>query len=107
MIDGDGNRHEDLLATIVRAEPPALLEYTWGGDLLRWELAPAGAGTRLTLRHTVTDRDWAPKVAAGWHICLAVADRLIDGRPVGPIVGERAREFGWDELADTYAKTLG
>jgi len=107
MIDGDGERSGDLPATVVCAEPPVLLEYTWGADLLRWDLVPTAAGTRLTLRHTLQDQDWVPKVAAGWHICLAVAERLIDGQPVGPIVGERARDYGWDELADTYAKTLG
>jgi uncharacterized protein YndB with AHSA1/START domain len=105
MIDGD--RSEDLPATVLRAEPPTLLEYMWGDDLLRWELASTDAGTRLTLRHTVESQDWMPKVAAGWHICLAVAERLIDGQPVGPIVGERAREYGWDALADAYAKALG
>jgi uncharacterized protein YndB with AHSA1/START domain len=105
MIDGE--RSEDLPATVIRAEPPVLLEYTWGTDLLRWDLVPTGAGTRLTLRHTVQSQDWVPKVAAGWHICLSVAERLIDGQPVGPILGERARDYGWDELVDTYAKTLG
>ena len=77
MIDGE--HAEDLPATVTRAEPPTLLEYTWGKDLLRWELAPKERGTRLTLQHTIEDRDWVPKVAAGWHICLVVAERLLDG----------------------------
>jgi uncharacterized protein YndB with AHSA1/START domain len=105
MIDGDVA--EDMAASIRRAEPPTLLEYTWGTDLLRWELAPTGSGTRLTLRHTVQDKDWAPKVAAGWHICLDVAERLLDGRPIGPIRGSEAMNFGWGELNDSYAARLG
>ncbi|HYZ01288.1 MAG TPA: SRPBCC family protein [Candidatus Binatia bacterium] len=105
MIDGEVR--QDLPAEVLSAEPPTVLEYTWGGDHVRWELAQIAGGTRLTLRHTLADRDWAAKVAAGWHICLAVADRLLDGHPVGPIVGENARNYGWDDLSDAYAKRLG
>lgn len=105
MVDGDVR--EDMRASVRRAEPPTLLEYTWGTDLLRWELAPVGTGTRLTLRHTVSDRDWVPKVAAGWHLCLVVAERLLDGQPIGPIRGSNARNFGWDQLNDAYAEKLG
>jgi uncharacterized protein YndB with AHSA1/START domain len=105
MIDGD--TREPLEATITTADAPTLLEYTVGGDTVRWELAPAGQGTRLTLRHTVEDRDWLPKVAAGWHLCLDVAERLLDGRPVGPIRGQEAMEHGWQELHDRYADVLG
>ncbi len=105
MIDGEVA--EDMKASVRRAEPPTLLEYTWGSDLLRWELAPIATGTRLTLRHTLDDPDWAPKVAAGWHLCLDVADLLLAGDPVGPIRGEEARQFGWDQLHDAYAEKLG
>ncbi|HCU48251.1 MAG TPA: ATPase [Micromonosporaceae bacterium] len=104
MIDGD--KAEDLQATVTRAEPPRLLEYTWGQDLLRWELTPTRTGTRLTLSHTLEDLQWAPKVAAGWHICLDVADLLLDGKPIGPIRGEDARNYGWDELNEAYTKKL-
>ena len=105
MIDGDDR--EDTPAVVRRAEPPTLLEYTWGDDLLRWELAPAPTGTRLTLRHRVADRDWLAKAAAGWHLCLDVADQLLAGRPVPPVRGQGAREHGWDELAAGYAAKLG
>jgi hypothetical protein len=105
MIDGEVA--EDLPATVTRAEPPTLLEYTWGKDLLRWELAPTERGTRLTLQHTIEDREWVPKVAAGWHICLVVAENLLDGTPIGPIRGQDARNYGWDELNEAYAGELG
>ena len=105
MIDGD--TREELAAVVSRAERPTLLEYTWGADRVRWELSAVGSGTRLTLRHTVGDEDFVPKAAAGWHICLAVAERLLDGDPVGPIRGENARNHGWDELHDAYAEKLG
>jgi uncharacterized protein YndB with AHSA1/START domain len=104
MIDGDTK--EDMPAMVLRAEPPTLLEYTWGDDLLHWELAPTAAGTRLTLRHTVREEGLLPKVAAGWHLCLVVAGRLLDGQPIGPIRGQDALNYGWQELNDAYAAKL-
>jgi uncharacterized protein YndB with AHSA1/START domain len=98
---------EETPASVTRAEAPSLLEYCWGDDVLRWELEPRGEGTRLTLSHTVAGEDWVPKVAAGWHLCLDVAERLLDGDPVAPIRGEEAMEHGWHELHDAYAERLG
>lgn len=105
MIDGDVA--EALPASVTRAVRPRVLEYTWAGDVVCWELAADGAGTLLTLRHTLAGEDWVPKVAAGWHLCLDVAERLLDGEPVGPIRGHDARNHGWDELHDAYAEKLG
>jgi uncharacterized protein YndB with AHSA1/START domain len=102
-----GDAAEELTATVLRADRPRLLEYSWGEDLLRWELVPAGGGTRLTLTHVLADRDWLPKIAAGWHLCLDVAERLLDGDPVGPIRGAAASEHGWDALREAYAVELG
>ena len=102
----DGEVREPLPATVVRAEAPRLLEYTWGSDRLRWELEPIAGGTRLTLRHQTTDPDMIPKVAAGWHLCLLVAESLLDGRPIGPIRGMDATNYGWDDLNEAYAKRL-
>ena len=102
MIDSETT--VDLDAVVQRAEPPKLLEYTWGGDVLRWELEPTADGTRLTLRHTVTEQDWVPKVAAGWHLCLVVAEHLLDGAPIPPIRGAEAMDYGWEDLHDRYAE---
>jgi uncharacterized protein YndB with AHSA1/START domain len=107
LVMRDGDTVETFAATVVLAEPPRLLEYLWGDDRLRWELTRIDAGTRLTLRHTVQGEDWLPKVAAGWHLCLVVADQLLAGEPIGPIVGDEARRFGWDDLHDRYAARLG
>jgi uncharacterized protein YndB with AHSA1/START domain len=105
MIDGD--TRTDMPATVRRAEPPTLLEYTWGDDVLRWELAPLGAGTRLTLRHTLAQPEMIAMVAAGWHLCLVVADHLLDGEPIGVIRGQDAMKVGWAELRDAYAARFG
>jgi uncharacterized protein YndB with AHSA1/START domain len=105
MVDGD--TRVDLPGRVLRAEPPVLLEYTWGDDLLRWELTPAGGGTRLTLRHTTGEREWLSRVAAGWHLGLDVAERLLDGEDVTPIRGQEAMAHGWADLDVAYARQLG
>jgi uncharacterized protein YndB with AHSA1/START domain len=101
---GDGS--EKTPASVRRADPPTLLEYTWDNDVLRWELEPTPSGTRLTLRHTVEDKNWLPRVAAGWHICLDVAERMMAGQPLGRIVAEEAKRHGWEELNAAYSEKL-
>jgi uncharacterized protein YndB with AHSA1/START domain len=105
MIDGPAT--VDLPATVTAAEEPTLLEYSWGGDLLRWDLAPAGNGTRLTLRHRVAGRADLARAAAGWHLCLDVAEHLLAGDPVPPVRGRDALDHGWQALHDDYAARLG
>ncbi len=105
MIDGD--TRVEMPVTVTVAKAPTRLEYTWGTDVLFWQLDPTDSGTRLTLRHTVQSEDSLSKVAAGWHICLDVADLLLEGRTLGAIRGQEATRYGWAELNDSYASRLG
>jgi uncharacterized protein YndB with AHSA1/START domain len=92
---------------VTRAEAPRLLEYTWGGNELRWELEPLGGGTRLTLWHNI-DRRYIAWGAAGWHICIDVLDRLLGGAPIGRIAGPAAMQVeGWQRLTAEYAEQFG
>jgi uncharacterized protein YndB with AHSA1/START domain len=93
--------------TVTRAEQPRLLEYSWGGSDLRWELEPLGRGTRLTLWHNI-DRRFIAWGAAGWHLCFDVLDRLLAGVPIGRMVGVEAMKFGgWQRLVAEYTKQFG
>lgn len=93
---------------VKRAEAPRVLELTWGGQDLRWELEPLeGNGTRLTLWHNI-DRRFIAMGAAGWHLCLDVLQRLLAGNPLGRLVGADALKFGgWQRLHAEYAKQFG
>lgn len=91
---------------ITRAEAPRVLEYSWGGQDMRWELEPSGEGTRLTLWHSI-DRGFIAWGAAGWHICFDVLERALDGDPIGRIAGPDAMNFGWQRLVDAYAAQFG
>jgi len=93
---------------VKRAEAPRLLEYTWGGQDIRWELEPlAGSGTRLTLWHNI-NRGFISMGAAGWHVCFDVLDRFLADQPMGRIVGPEAMKVGgWQRLNAEYAKQFG
>ena len=92
---------------VKRAEPSKLLEFNWGGQDIRWELEPNGAGTRLTLWHNI-NRGFISMGAAGWHICFDVLDHLLAGQPIGRLVGPDAMQFGgWQRLNQEYAKQFG
>ncbi len=93
--------------TVKRAEAPRLLEYSWGGNDLRWELEPLGSGTRLTLWHNI-DRRFIAWGAAGWHICFDVLEQLLAGEPLGRMVGPVVMQFeGWQRLSAEYAAQFG
>ena len=93
--------------TIKRAEAPRLLEYSWGGSDLRWQLEPLDNGTRLTLWHNI-DRRYIAWGAAGWHICFDVLDRFLSNEPIGRMVGPNVMQFdGWQRLKTEYTNQFG
>ena len=91
---------------ITRAEAPRVLEYSWGGQDMRWELEPSGAGTRLTLWHNIA-RNFIAMGAAGWHICFDVMDRFLAGQPLGRLVGPAAMNHDFKRLHEEYRTQLG
>src|SRR5260221_1396642 len=85
---------------VTRADAPKVLEY---GEI-RWELESFGAGTRVTLWHSI-DRQFIAWGAAGWHIAFDILDRLLTGKPIGRIGGAGAKKSdAWQRLVAEYAK---
>lgn len=92
---------------VTRAEAPRLLQYSWGGNDLRWQLDPQGDGTRLTLWHNI-DRRFIAWGAAGWHVCFDVLDKFLAGQPIGRIAGPDTMKLeGWQRLTAEYGKRFG
>jgi uncharacterized protein YndB with AHSA1/START domain len=92
---------------VKRADAPRVLEFSWGGQDIRWELESVGGGTRLTLWHNI-NRNFISMGATGWHVCFDVLDRLLAGQPIGRIVGPEAMKVsGWTRLLAEYSKQLG
>lgn len=66
--------------TVLTIDPPRRLSYSWGGDELRFELEPApGNGCTLVMINLLEARNTAARNAAGWSVCLAAFDKLVDG----------------------------
>jgi uncharacterized protein YndB with AHSA1/START domain len=62
---------------VVTCEPPALLEYTWDDETLRWELSATDGGCRLVFVNIVGDAGTAAAVDSGWELGLKrLADAL-------------------------------
>ena len=97
-----------VTATHIRqVSEPNLPEYSWGDQYMRWELEKLDSQrTKLTLWHSI-DKGYISMGAAGWHICFDVLTLLLNGQPIGRIVGQEAMQFGWPRLNQQYAEKFG
>jgi uncharacterized protein YndB with AHSA1/START domain len=106
MIDVDASGVE-LPSVVLVADPPQLLEHSWGADMLAWRITVLGETSRLVLHQTLADPSMTSAIAAGWHLCLEVAASTLAGNLVAPVRGAAAMEHGWAELNARYAVELG
>lgn len=93
--------NETFTGEVLRSEPPRLLEYTWGTDVLRFEIEPSADGCVLTLLDTFTERGKGARDAAGWHVCLDALEAAIAGTALG--------DFGtrWAAVHPDYVSAFG
>lgn len=59
-------------------EPPALLEYTWDAEILRFEIVPHDVGCLLIFTNVVDGPQTADAVASGWRTGLIRLGDLLD-----------------------------
>ena len=64
---------------VTALQPPRLFAFTWGKDLLTFELSNEGDGCMLVFTHSFADRASALRPAAGWHVCLDALASLLEG----------------------------
>lgn len=84
-------------------DPPSLLELRWGGgETLRFELRPDGAGSVLTFVNTFDELGKAARDAAGWHACLDFLGHHLDGTAAPWTSSER-----WQQVHERYVERLG
>jgi uncharacterized protein YndB with AHSA1/START domain len=92
---------EPSTGTVLRYEPPRALAFSWGGDELRFDLAPRGdGGCTLTLINVLEARDTAARNAAGWTVCLAELDKQLAGASAEGPHAESAQP--WQPLYEEY-----
>ncbi len=95
----DFGEDQQVAGTVLRCEPPQLIEYTWTftgeqDSVLLFELSDADKQTTLVLQHRLLPPDQAVGYGAGWHAHLDMLDAYVTGNdPVG-----------WDER---FSEVLG
>ncbi len=96
----DGKTIEDFRGEVLEIDPPRLIAYSWGEDILRWTLTPDGDGCLLVFTDTVADRGKAARDGAGWQVCLDALEARLGG--TAPRAGNR-----WQELYEGYRQDFG
>lgn len=87
--------------SILELKMYSVLEYTWGEDIVRFELHPESDGCRLLLIEKITSiTNHTSKDLAGWHVCLEVIRALLDGTTI------ESREDEWKTWYQKYEQLL-
>ena len=98
VMAATGDEPMTITCTILRVEPPMLLEHTHvdPGSYMRWELEPVETGCVLRLSHFVTDTAAAIDncYVVGLHASLARLVPCLAGRPTA---------WDWDGFAEAQA----
>ncbi|MEU8700619.1 SRPBCC domain-containing protein [Streptomyces sp. NPDC048680] len=79
-----------LTGTVLEAEAPHTLAYTWGEETLRFTLTPEPDGRTRLVFTDETPPGIAARNAAGWQICL------------GHLAGETVAADAWKSHFDRY-----
>jgi len=91
-------RIEPFEGEVLAYDPPSVLEFRWGTDVIRFEVAPRGEGCVLTLTDTIDEVGKAARDGAGWHVCLDALEAVLAGtKPDGE----------WSGLHEQYVKKFG
>ena len=86
---------------MIAYEPHSLLEFEWGGDVLRFELQPDEDGTLLTLYDSFEKLGKGARDAAGWHVKLDQLEHHLAGETPPP------EETAWKAVHTEYVQMLG
>jgi uncharacterized protein YndB with AHSA1/START domain len=92
---------EPFGGTVLEVAEPHLLAFTWGADVLRFELAEINGGTELTMTVQLSEYGRAARDGAGWHECLDnLAENSLDS-------GGTVEAETWATIHPTYVERFG
>jgi hypothetical protein len=74
---------------VLVADPPKVLEFTWGTDVIRLEIEPTDDGCLLTLLDTIDEVGKAARDGAGWLVCLDKLELALAGETPSWTDGDR------------------
>jgi uncharacterized protein YndB with AHSA1/START domain len=89
----------ELRGRVVTYDPPNVFAFTWGPELLRFELLADGDHTRLVFTQILSHQSVGARNASGWHMCLGSLDALLG-------VEDGSAE-GWQDVYSDYLERLG
>ncbi len=89
---------------MLACDPPTLLEFRWGNDVIRFEIKPhAGeGGCTFVLTDAFDELGKAARDSAGWHTCIDALEHHLNG--ITPPWTSRER---WDEVHAGYVEKFG
>jgi uncharacterized protein YndB with AHSA1/START domain len=87
---------------MLACEAPTRLEFTWGDDVLRFDVRPDGDGSVLELVNTFDEHGKAARDAAGWHTCLDLLALRLDARAAPWTPAAR-----WQAVHPAYVERFG
>jgi uncharacterized protein YndB with AHSA1/START domain len=93
---------EPMAGAFCEVSPPRRLSFTWGEDVLTFELQErdGGAACRLSFTVVLDSADKAARDAAGWDDCLDMLDEVVSGEtPERPWMSE-----SWRTRYDEYKR---
>ena len=96
------DRYPPMSGAFREVSPPHRLVFTWGDDVLAFELEArdGGAACRLSFSVVLDSADKAARDAAGWDDCLDMLDVVVSGE-----TPERPRKSGsWQARYDEYTR---
>jgi hypothetical protein len=86
-------------------EPKSVLQFAWGADQVRFELAAESGGCRLLLIEQILKiTDHTPKDLAGWHVCLDVIGRLLNCIDTTTESRKQEWEAGYEQYKQAIAE---
>jgi uncharacterized protein YndB with AHSA1/START domain len=87
---------------VLACEPPTLLEFRWGSDVIRFEIVPDPRGCTFVLTDTFAELGKAARDAAGWHVCLDFLEQHLQGAAPLWSSGEH-----WMQVHPGYVEKFG
>ena len=98
VMRATGDEPVEITCTILRVQPPVLLEHTHAdpGSVMRWELEPADTGCILRLSHSVPDAAEAVDkcFVVGLHHSLSRLEPCLAGESIA---------WDWEAFAEQQA----
>jgi uncharacterized protein YndB with AHSA1/START domain len=86
---------------ILELETNSILEYTWGEDVVRFELTKEPEGCLLVLIEKInTITNHTPRDLAGWHVCLDFIKALLNGNSL------ESRKTEWEKWHTEYIQEI-